>query len=143
MVALSAAVGLSACGGTGLVRQYEYDEDIYLAIDGSATIYLNASVPALVNLHGMDLDIRPTANVDRAKVRRLFWPGDARAASAAGGTSGGSSCGSGWRSTTSEARRRPRFLGHAGSTAGTSWVSPAGGCSGGNPWGTSAGRAAS
>ena len=48
------------------------DEDIYLSVDGSATIYLNASVPALVNLRGLDLDIRPTANVDRAKIRSLF-----------------------------------------------------------------------
>jgi len=60
-----------ACGG-GLVRYYEYDEDIYLSVDGSATVYLNASVPALVNLRGLDLDMRPTANLDRAKIRRLF-----------------------------------------------------------------------
>jgi hypothetical protein len=66
-----AAVVVSACGG-GLVKHYEYDEDIYLSIDGSATIYLNASIPALVNLRGVDLDVRPTANVDRAQVRRLF-----------------------------------------------------------------------
>jgi hypothetical protein len=70
--AVVVAVSLSACGGGGLVRYYEYDEDIYLSVDGSATIYLNASVPALVNLRGLDLDVRPTANVDRAKVRRLF-----------------------------------------------------------------------
>ena len=67
-----AALGVSACGGGGLVKQYQYDEDIYLSIDGSATIYLNASVPALVNLRGLDLDLRPTANVDRAKIRSLF-----------------------------------------------------------------------
>jgi hypothetical protein len=75
---LLAALGASACGGSGLVKYYEYDEDIYLAVDGSATIYLNASVPALVNLRGMDLDLRPTANVDRAKVRRLFTAAAAR-----------------------------------------------------------------
>ena len=68
---IATALGLSACAG-GLVKYYEYDEDIYLATDGSATIYLNASIPALVNLRGLDLDTRPTANVDRAKVRRLF-----------------------------------------------------------------------
>ncbi len=65
-------MAVSACGGGGLVKQYQYDEDIYLSVDGSATIYLNASVPALVNLRGLDLDIRPTANVDRAKIRSLF-----------------------------------------------------------------------
>ena len=26
--------------------KYEYDEDVYLALDGSATVYVNASVPA-------------------------------------------------------------------------------------------------
>jgi len=67
-----ATLGVSACGGGGLVKQYEYDEDIYLSVDGSATVYLNASVPALVNLRGLDLDIRPTANLDRATIRRLF-----------------------------------------------------------------------
>jgi hypothetical protein len=67
-----ATLGVSACGGGGLVKQYEYDEDIYLSVDGSATIYLNASVPALVNLRGLDLDLRPTANVDRAKIRSLY-----------------------------------------------------------------------
>ena len=69
---LIAAAGVCGCGGSGLVKYYEYDEDIYLSVDGSATIYLNASVPALVNLRGVDLDARPTANVDRAKVRQLF-----------------------------------------------------------------------
>ena len=74
---LIAATGVSACRG-GLVKYYEYDEDIYLSIDGCATIYLNASVPALVGLRGMDLDVSPTANVDRAKVRRLFTTGATR-----------------------------------------------------------------
>jgi len=75
---LLGALGVSACGGAGLVKYYEYEEDVYLSIDGSATIYLNASIPALVNLRGMDLDVRPTANVDRAKVRRLFTTGATR-----------------------------------------------------------------
>ncbi|MCU0252569.1 MAG: hypothetical protein MUE61_20455 [Vicinamibacterales bacterium] len=70
--ALLAVLAISACAGTGLVKQYEYDEDIYLSTDGSAIIYLNASIPALVSLRGLDLDTRPTANIDRAAVRRLF-----------------------------------------------------------------------
>ena len=75
---LLTAIGVWACGGGGLVKYYEYDEDIYLSVDGSATIYLNASVPALVNLRGMDLDTRPNVNLDRAKVRRLFSTDAAR-----------------------------------------------------------------
>jgi hypothetical protein len=73
-----AALGVSACGRGGLVKYYEYDEEIYLSTDGSATIYLNASIPALVNLRGLDLDTRPAANVDRAKIRRLFTTGATR-----------------------------------------------------------------
>ena len=78
VVALATGIGLSACGGGRLVKYYEYDEDIYLSVDGSATIYLNASIPALVNLRGMDLDIRPNASLDRTKVRRLFSTGATR-----------------------------------------------------------------
>jgi hypothetical protein len=70
--ALITAAGAVACGGAGIVKQYEYDEDIYLAVDGSATIYVNASIPALVNLRGMDLDTRATAQVDRVKIRARF-----------------------------------------------------------------------
>jgi hypothetical protein len=63
----------SACGGGGgLVKQYEYEEDVYLSLDGSATIYVNASIPALVNLRGLDLKTLPTALLDRAKIRELF-----------------------------------------------------------------------
>jgi hypothetical protein len=75
ILALAFAASLSACGGGGLIRHYEYDEEIYLSVDGSATIYLNSSIPALVSLRGLDLDTRPNAAVDRAKVRRLFSTG--------------------------------------------------------------------
>jgi len=70
-----AALGLAAtlaCGGGGLVKQYEYEEDVYLSLDGSATIYVNASIPALVNLRGLDLKTAPTVLLDRAKLRELF-----------------------------------------------------------------------
>jgi hypothetical protein len=76
--AVLAITAASACARGGLVKYYEYDEDIYLSTSGSATIYLNASIPALVNLRGLDLDTRPTANVDRAKIRRLFTTGATR-----------------------------------------------------------------
>jgi hypothetical protein len=75
---IAAALSMWACGGGGLVKYYEYDEDIYLSVDGSATIYLNASLPALVSLRGLDLDTRPTANLDRARIRRLFTSGASR-----------------------------------------------------------------
>ena len=71
---LGAALMLGAAcgGGGGLIRQYEYDEDVYLALDGSATIYVNASLPALTALRGFDLDLRPAARFDRERVNRAF-----------------------------------------------------------------------
>ncbi len=68
----AAAFLTTACGGNILSRKYEYDEDIYLALDGSATVYLNASVPALVALRGLHLDVDPRSRLDRAAVRAMF-----------------------------------------------------------------------
>lgn len=66
-------IGISACGsGAGLVKQYEYEEEIYLSVDGSATVYVNTSIPALVNLRGFDLSTQPTVRLDRAHVRRIY-----------------------------------------------------------------------
>ena len=65
---LAAAVG---CGG-GLFRQYEYEEEMYLSLDGSATIYVNSSLPVLNALRGASFDVRPNAPLDRAAVREYF-----------------------------------------------------------------------
>ena len=66
-----AAIASAACR-SAFARKYEYDEEIYLALDGTATVYLNASVPALVALRGVDLDVDPRARLDRTRVRALF-----------------------------------------------------------------------
>jgi hypothetical protein len=66
-------VTVSGCARSGVFRpEYEYEEEIYLALDGSATINVNASVPALVALRGADLDVNPRARLDRDRVRALF-----------------------------------------------------------------------
>ena len=72
LLALVAAPGCQSGPGGGLIKQYEYEEEIYLSLDGSATIYVNASVPALVALRGVDLDTKPNARLDRAQVRTVF-----------------------------------------------------------------------
>ena len=72
---LAVALLLAAACGNPLGRQYEYEEQFYLAIDGSATIILNASVPALVALRGVPIDPAPSARTDRDDVRRLFESG--------------------------------------------------------------------
>lgn len=72
-IALLVALSLSAasCGGD-LFRQYEYEEEMYLALDGSATVYVNASVPALNALRGSSFDPDPAADIDREAVRAFF-----------------------------------------------------------------------
>jgi hypothetical protein len=71
-MALLATIAISIdCSGV-LSRKYEYDEEIYLALDGSATVYVNASVPALVALRGASLPLDPTARVDRDVVAAFF-----------------------------------------------------------------------
>ncbi len=66
------AVLSTGCGQRGFFRQFEYDEDIYLALDGSATVYVNASLPALMALRGVDLDIKPAARFERDKIAALY-----------------------------------------------------------------------
>jgi hypothetical protein len=70
----------AACSGRGVFkREYEYEEELYLALDGSATLNVNASVASLVALHGLDLDPDPRARVDRERLRALFGGERARA----------------------------------------------------------------
>ena len=54
------------------VHRYEYDERVDLSLDGSAVIDVNASLAALVSLHGAKLDLDPEARFDRQAIRRLF-----------------------------------------------------------------------
>jgi hypothetical protein len=66
------AAGCGGASGGVFKKQYEYEEELYLSLDGSATLAVNASVPALVALRGFDLPVDPRARIDRNKVRALF-----------------------------------------------------------------------
>lgn len=55
-----------------LARQYEYDEQTYLEVDGSATVVLSASIAALVALRGLALDPDPQARLGSDEVRAAF-----------------------------------------------------------------------
>jgi hypothetical protein len=69
------AIGLTmlpACGGPGLFRQYEYEEELYLSLDGSATLYVNTSIAALNALRGTTFDANPATEVDRKAARDYF-----------------------------------------------------------------------
>ena len=66
-VCASVAVATSGCGLLG--REYEYEEQIYLAANGSATVVIDSSVPALVALRGLAIDPAPSARLDREAIR--------------------------------------------------------------------------
>ncbi|AMY07330.1 hypothetical protein LuPra_00497 [Luteitalea pratensis] len=53
-------------------RQYEYEEEIYVSLDGSATMTVNTSMAALAALHGLDVAIDPAVPVDRDRIRALY-----------------------------------------------------------------------
>ncbi len=72
VIALAAAVVAAGCGGGVLKKQYEYEEELYLSLDGSAKLNVNASVPALVALRGIDLNVSPRARFDRDRLRAFF-----------------------------------------------------------------------
>jgi hypothetical protein len=81
VIAIACAVTVPACGGDGWFGQlYEYEEEIYLQLDGSAIAYVNASVPALVALRGTELSIDPRSRPDRDKLRAIFSAPGARVA---------------------------------------------------------------
>ena len=70
--ALVVIAATSACGGSTLFRQYEYDEEIYLSLDGSATVSVNGSLAALNALRGASFDASPSAPFDAAAVRAFY-----------------------------------------------------------------------
>jgi hypothetical protein len=68
-VILIAAIATS-CGG--FKRQYEYEEELYVSLDGTGTLYVHSSIPALNALRGAAFDTRPNAPLDRDRVRAYF-----------------------------------------------------------------------
>jgi hypothetical protein len=70
LVLLFAVTGVAGC--QSLFRQYEYEEEIYVKLNGQAQMVVNASIPALVALRGFKLDPSPTAAVDREAIRLLY-----------------------------------------------------------------------
>jgi len=61
----------AACSNP-LGPQYEYEEQLYLRVDGAATVVVDSSIAALVALSGVALDASSGGRTDRAEVRRLF-----------------------------------------------------------------------
>ena len=71
------AIGIG-CGGWAVKREYEYEEELYLSLDGSAQMNVNASVASLVALRGARFDPDPLARVDRNALRTFFGAPTAR-----------------------------------------------------------------
>jgi hypothetical protein len=69
---LLCALYLSGCGASNPFRQYEYEEELYLSLDGTATLYVNASLAALNALRGASFDTKPNARFDRDAVAQYF-----------------------------------------------------------------------
>ena len=72
LVALVLAAAAAACGGGLFGKVYEYEEDVYVSLDGSAEVIINASIPALVTLRGIDLPLDPAARLDRDQIRDAY-----------------------------------------------------------------------
>src|SRR5262245_14994606 len=66
------AITFAGCSGRLFGKQYEYEEDLTLALDGSATLIVNSSLAALVALRGIEIDPSPRARLDRDKIRDAY-----------------------------------------------------------------------
>jgi hypothetical protein len=66
------AAGTVACRGGILGKQYEYEEDLYLSLDGTATLVVNSSLAALVALRGIEIEMNPATRVDLNRIRAAY-----------------------------------------------------------------------
>jgi hypothetical protein len=71
-LAIACVAAAAGCGGRAFGKVYEYEEDIFLSLDGSAEVIVNTSIPALVALRGVDLPVDPVTRLDREKIRALY-----------------------------------------------------------------------
>jgi hypothetical protein len=71
LLALVVSVAASGCG-SAFKPEYEYEEELYLSLDGSATLNVYASVASLVALRGAALDPDRRARIDVEAVRAFF-----------------------------------------------------------------------
>ena len=61
-----AIAAMSACSTWNpFAAHYEYEEQVYLTVDGRATVVVDASLPALVALRGVAIDGGRRRPIDR------------------------------------------------------------------------------
>jgi hypothetical protein len=68
---LAALVTVTGCASP-FGREYEYEEQLYMSVDGSATVIVDSSIAALVALRGLPLEISTGTRFDPLAVRRLY-----------------------------------------------------------------------
>jgi hypothetical protein len=66
-----ASFAVSGCGRGVFGKVYEYEEDLYVSLDGSADLIVNTSVAALAALRGLDVDARSAATL-RSRMRAAY-----------------------------------------------------------------------
>ena len=74
-VLIGLIVASAACSATTTKifgKQYEYEEDLTISLDGSATLIVNASLPALVALRGLDIDTNPAERINADRIRAAY-----------------------------------------------------------------------
>ncbi len=71
-IACALVLAGAACGSGLFGREYEYEEEIYLKVDGSATVVVNTSLAALSALRGAPSFDDGDDGVDRDAVRRFY-----------------------------------------------------------------------
>jgi hypothetical protein len=76
IAAMAVAASLACGGGPALFQDYEYEEEIYLSLDGAATLYVHSSLVALNALRGTTFDTDPAATIEPAAVRAYFTSDD-------------------------------------------------------------------
>lgn len=72
MLAAITLLAAAGCRGGILGKQYEYEEDLTLDIDGSATLVVNASLPALAALRGLAVPTDPAVRFRPDEIRAMF-----------------------------------------------------------------------
>lgn len=73
VLVLLAVCLLSACSGPrNFFREYEYEEEMYLSLDGTATLYVNSSVAALNALRGTSLDANPETLPEKRDIEAYY-----------------------------------------------------------------------
>ena len=72
MLALLVCSAGAGCGSGLFGKIYEYEEDLYVSLDGSASVIVNSSLAALHTLRGLPVEAMQAGRVDRDEIRRLF-----------------------------------------------------------------------